>query len=139
MITKGAAEEVLERCTKVYDLVPCGDDASSSESKTASDDKPFSTPSTFSTAQPLDDDIRNSLTLTAESLNSQGLRVIAVATKLFTDLPCDTEKNVEVVFEERELVFVIPCFPRPDAAEAIEQLKKLGVKVSLCPVSGTFC
>jgi P-type Mg2+ transporter len=141
MITKGAAEEVLERCTKILDLPPCDDDALS-DSKTGPDDTSSLAPGAISTSQPIDEDIRNSLAFTAETLNSQGLRVIAVAIKHFIGLPSNRalEKDVEVVFEERDLVFVgFLAFldpPKPDAAEAIERLKGLGVKVSLtvlCP------
>ena len=129
MITKGAAEEVMERCTMMYDPAPCNGDATPG-SETA-------TGGAVSTSHPIDEVMRRSLTLTAETLNAQGLRVIAVAIKPFTGLPSDAtlEKDVEVVFEECDLVFVgFLAFldpPKPDAADAIDRLKGLGVKVSL--------
>jgi P-type Mg2+ transporter len=162
MITKGAAEEVLERCTKIYDISSRGgvssrndkghdedededrdkdrDKDKDKDTGEDKDNKPFSTPHTFSASQPLDSDLRRSLVHTAESLNAQGLRVIAVATKLYTSLPHssgsdddDDDGAVEGVYEEQDLAFVgFLAFldpPKPDAADAIERLKKLGVKV----------
>ena len=129
MITKGAAEEVLERCTKMYDLPPYSSDG---------DVPPISpsTPGAISTS-PLDDATRRSLLDTSEILNSQGLRVIGVAIKPCVYLPpADTAlvgKDEADLFEECNLVFVgFLAFldpPKPDAAEAINRLKALGVKV----------
>ena len=131
MITKGAAEEVLDRCTRIYDLPLCSDGVSKSSAGV-----PCYAPGAVSTGRPIDQAIRHSLTATAENLNQQGLRVIAVGFKPFIGLPSDValEKDVDVVFEESDLVFVgFLAFldpPKPDAAEAIERLKELGVKVS---------
>lgn len=131
IITKGAAEEVLERCTKMYEFAR-GDDDTSSDCKIASGDF---VPGAVLTSEPIDEATRSSLASTAETLNSQGLRVIAVATKLYKDLPSDAsiEKDDQVVFEERDLVFVgFLAFldpPKPDAADAIKRLQGFGVKV----------
>jgi Mg2+-importing ATPase len=122
MITKGAAEEVMEKCTMMYDPAPGSETAPGSA---------------VSTSHPIEEAMRRTLALTAETLNARGLRVIAVAIKPFTGLPSVTalEKDVEVVFEECDLVFVgFLAFldpPKPDAADAIDRLKGLGVKVSL--------
>ena len=126
MITKGAAEEVLAKCTKVYDLPRYSGDAPTISS---------SAPGDVSTRH-LDEATRRSLLDTSETLNSQGLRVIGVAIKPCADLPSGAvlEKDEEDEFEECDLVFVgFLAFldpPKPDAADAITRLKGLGVKVN---------
>ena len=125
-ITKGAVEEVLERCTKLYD-------------------HPSSSPLEPS-PPPLDDfkpsksrlltvDDRNKILQTAERLNGDGLRLIAVACKpsvAMAGLTMTTEDEKELVFIGF-LGFLDPL--KPDAADAISRLAKLGVQVRELSIS----
>jgi Mg2+-importing ATPase len=118
LITKGAVEEVLERCTKLYDH-----SSSSPLSRAPFDDfKP-------SKSTPLTVDDRSKILQTAERLNEEGLRLIAVACKSSVAVPGITMSKDD----EKDLVFVgflgflDPL--KPDAADAINRLAKLGVQV----------
>lgn len=111
MVTKGAVEEVLERCSKIYDVA-------ADESLNPAD-----------RSKPLDGDNRELLVRTAEDLNSQGLRLVAVASKaiaLFENMEVSSVDESGLAFAGF-LAFLDP--PKPDAAEAIARLKELGVQV----------
>lgn len=120
LITKGAVEEVLERCTKLYDhpsssplapLPPPFDDFKPSKST------------------PLTVDDRSKILQTAERLNEEGLRLIAVACKssvAMAGITMTMEDEMDLVFVGF-LGFLDPL--KPDAANAINRLSKLGVQV----------
>ena len=124
-ITKGAVEEVLERCTKLYNHP-----SSSPASPPPFDDfKP-------SKSTPLTVDDRSKILQTAERLNEEGLRLIAVACKSSVAMPgitVSTDDEIDLVFVGF-LGFLDPL--KPDAADAISRLAKLGVQV--CQVSISF-
>ena len=125
-ITKGAVEEVLDRCIQVYSHV------SSSSSLTAPDHfKPNDSPA-------LNAEIRESILETAEKANEDGLRLVAVACRSTVAMSSMTLTPDD----ERDLVFIgflgflDPV--KPDAAEAVETLARLGVQVchvALCLLS----
>ena len=104
MITKGAAEEVLSKCVNVQ-----------------MEDE----------AVPLDPTRINQLELLCASLNEQGMRTVAVATReiLTKDTSqMDADEEQDLTFQGF-LAFLDP--PKEDAAQAIEELKKLGVTVKI--------
>ena len=127
LITKGAVEEVLDRCTQMYDHA-----SSSSSPPTKLDDfKP-------NKASPLTVDARQRILDTAERLNGEGLRLIAVACKSSVALPfmtLNTNDETDLVFIGL-VGFLDPL--KPDASEAIDRLAKLGVQacVFLSPDHG---
>ena len=98
MITKGAVEEILNICTHVEH-----------------------NNQTF----PITKDIKNNVKKIAKSLNSEGLRVVAVCKK----------ENIDktLVYEEKNMVligfigFLDP--PKESAKEAIEKLNNSGIRV----------
>ena len=104
MITKGAAEEVLSKCVHLQ---------------------------TENESVPLDSTRLNQLELLCASLNEQGMRAVAVATR-----PILTEETNQMDADDEQdltfqgfLAFLDP--PKDDAAHAIEELKKLGVAVKI--------
>ena len=118
LITKGAVEEVLERCTKLYNHP-----SSSPTSPPPFDDfKP-------SKSTRLNADDRNMILQTAERLNEEGLRLIAVACRSSYAVPGITmtmDDEMDLVFVGF-LGFLDPL--KPDAADAISRLARLGVQV----------
>ncbi|KAF8524234.1 Mg-transporting ATPase [Gautieria morchelliformis] len=120
MITKGAVDDVLDRCARVYDHPS----SQSSSPVTLDKFKP-------SEASPLTVDARSRILETAERLNREGLRLVAVACKSSVAMPLMTLTTAD----ETDLVFIgflgflDPL--KPDAADAIEKLAKLGVQVRI--------
>ena len=128
LITKGAVEEVLERCTKLYNH-PSSSPGSPPSIPSFDDFKPSK--STRLTA-----DDRSKILETAERLNEEGLRLIAVACKssvAMEGITMSMEDEMELVFVGF-LGFLDPL--KPDAADAISRLAKLGVQV--CGFSISF-
>ncbi|KAI5981718.1 Mg-transporting ATPase [Pisolithus albus] len=103
LITKGAVEEVLERCT-------------------------FLERTAYTT---LTEDDRRAILDTSNRLNEQGLRLIAVACKCATVkqfMTINTADEEDLVF----VGFVSFLDPlKPDAADAIKELSKLNVQVRI--------
>ena len=122
LITKGAVEEVLERCTKLYDH------------PSSSPLAPLATPPPFDEFKPsksrtLTADDRTKILQTAERLNEEGLRLIAVACKssvAMAGITMSMDDEIDLVFVGF-LGFLDPL--KPDAADAIDRLAKLGVQV----------
>lgn len=121
LITKGAVEEVLDRCTHVHDHT------SSSSSPSA--------PANFNEFKPkkslpLTADTRQQILETAERLHGEGLRLVAIACKYSVAIPfitLNTKDETDLVFVGL-VGFLDPL--KPDAAGAIDRLAKLGVQVS---------
>ncbi|KAJ9099794.1 hypothetical protein QFC21_003792 [Naganishia friedmannii] len=105
IITKGAVEEVLNKCTRL-ELPDQGTvDVTESSYRAVLD--------------------------TAKGLNSQGLRLIAIAVKLFpeiSDIGLETQDEVDLTFVGF-CTFLDP--PKEDAADAIAALKERGVDVKI--------
>ena len=124
LITKGAVEEVLERCTKHYNHPSWPASAPPFDNF-----KP-------SKSTPLTVDDRSRILETAEGLNGEGLRLIAVACKssvAMEGITMSMEDEMDLVFVGF-LGFLDPL--KPDAADAISRLAKLGVQV--CEFSISF-
>ncbi|KIJ64405.1 hypothetical protein HYDPIDRAFT_111717 [Hydnomerulius pinastri MD-312] len=124
LVTKGAVEEVLERCILAYRY----EDPSSELSRTTSMlDLKFG-PSSSTTLTEVD---RQLVLDTAKKLNEDGLRLIAVAsrnTSLKQFATISTSDEEELVF----IGFVAFLDPlKPDAAEAIKELTRLRVQVRI--------
>jgi P-type Mg2+ transporter len=119
LITKGAVEETLDRCTKVYDSQPSSSILSSG---TSGSFKPNNSP-------PLTADGKQRILETAQSLNEDGLRLVAVACRSTVAMQFMTLTTAD----EEDLVFIgLLGFldpVKPDAAEAIKTLATLGVQV----------
>ena len=125
LITKGAVEEVLERCTKLYDH------PSSSPLAPSPPFEDFEP----SKSTPLTVDDRSKILETAERLNEDGLRLIAVACKssvAMAGITMTMEDEMDLVFIGF-LGFLDPL--KPDAADAINRLAKLGVQVCQLSIS----
>jgi Mg2+-importing ATPase len=123
LITKGAVEEVLNCCTRVYDH-PSSESSSSSVNLT--NFKPEA-----NTTLPLTSDGRLQILQTAERFNREGLRLVAVACKSAVAMSFVTATTAD----ETDLVFIgFLCFLdplKPDAADAITRMSKMGVQVRL--------
>jgi Mg2+-importing ATPase len=98
MITKGAAEEVLSKCTHVR----------------------------LNDMSVLDRERYNQLERLCTTLNQEGSRVLAVATKQIDKVTANMENNLTF---EGFLAFLDP--PKEDAGQAILDLKKYGVAVKV--------
>lgn len=120
LITKGAVEEVLERCISVYRQ------QQQSFSPSLSDFKLERT-----TYRTLTHDDRRNILDTSKRLNEQGLRLVAVACKCTTVKPFMTISTAD----EEDLIFIgFVSFLdplKPDAADAIKELSKLNVQVRI--------
>lgn len=121
LITKGAVTEVLERCTSSGTIV-IEDDLSNSANLLPK----------LTKVSPLDAATLAEIEKTADTLNEDGLRLIAVACRTVTGYRAesfDVEKE-----DERDLTFVgFIAFldpPKEDAAAAVQKLTKLHVDVS---------
>jgi len=120
LVTKGAVEEILERCVSMYRYQE--DSVSPSMSN-------FKLDSSCSTS--LSDDDRRGVLETAKRLNEEGLRLIAVACKtvavkaFMTLTTADEDDLVFIGF----VSFLDPL--KPDAAGAIKELSKLNVQVRI--------
>lgn len=120
LITKGAVDEVLDRCTRVYDHPS----TSSSSSVKLNEFKPGA-----DTTSALTFNTRRQILETAERFNGEGFRLVAVACKyavamsFMTVTPADETDLCFIGF----LGFLDPL--KPDAADAIARLSKLGVQV----------
>lgn len=101
MITKGAAEEVLQKCTSLHI-----DGASI----------------------PLNNERHDHLIQLCTTLNEQGTRVLAVATRSITDEKISLNSEQNLTFEGF-LAFLDP--PKHDAGQAISDLQKSGVTVKI--------
>lgn len=122
LVTKGAVEEVLDRCSQMYDHASSS--SSLSEPTKLDDFKP-------NKASPLTVDARQRILGTAERLNGEGLRLVAVACKSSVALPfmtLNTDDETDLVFIGL-VGFLDPL--KPDASEAIDRLAKLGVQVRI--------
>ena len=121
LITKGAVEEVLDRCVDVYDYP--------SSTSPAPLPAPLSLTDFKLTSSRLTSYERRRTLDTAERLNGQGLRLVAVACRnmpvkpFMTLSPKDEDELVFVGF----LGFLDPL--KPDAAKAVKDLAKLSVQV----------
>ncbi|OAQ96270.1 hypothetical protein LLEC1_02235 [Akanthomyces lecanii] len=106
LICKGAFEEVYFRCSKIQ--TDKGESAMAGHHRTT-------------------------LKQQVKMLNSQGYRVLLVATKQLAKAQIDDEDSFEDIETHMTvhglLTFVDP--PKPDAAESIQQLKSLGVNVKV--------
>jgi P-type Mg2+ transporter len=115
LITKGAVEEVLDRCTRIFD-----------ESSSANlNQLKLGTDGTSS----LTTDHRTQILERAERFNGDGLRLVAVACKsavAMHSVSVDAEDENDLVFVGF-LGFLDPL--KPDAADAIAKLTRLGVQV----------
>jgi len=126
LICKGAVEEMLDKCSLVYDP---GDD---NQLQIASDE-----------VVPLEDEIRDGVLRQAKKLNEDGMRVLLIAVKFFDD----RELNYSVADEQDMLLIGLVGFldpAKPTAKEAIESLQELGVSVKVLTgdnevVTGKVC
>ncbi|CAO1622202.1 unnamed protein product [Jaminaea pallidilutea] len=107
--TKGAVERVLDRCSKMSLGV--------SNETTA-----------------VDDDVKTAITDQAEKLASQGLRVLAFATRNLTDPVASHTRNTV----ESDLTLIGLCAlydpPRPTSLPAVQACKRAGITV--CMLTG---
>ncbi|KAG0700830.1 Mg-transporting ATPase [Suillus ampliporus] len=122
LITKGAVEEVLDRCVSAYNHQP-------SPSSDASE--PLGLDLSPSMTLTLTTDERRKILNTAERLNGEGLRLVAVACreqliKPFMTISCSDESELTFV---GFLGLLDPL--KPDAAQAIKDLAKLNVQVRI--------
>jgi P-type Mg2+ transporter len=141
-ITKGAVEEVLNSCTRVL-VHPCA--GSEGEEISSPAQQPVSildfSPELPSMSSPLTSEVRSRILKTAERLNEDGLRLIAVGCKLSVDKPLEAIGAVAEVTvslfsdDESDLTFIgflgFLDPPKEDAMEAIEKLRKLNVQVRI--------
>ncbi|KIM84272.1 hypothetical protein PILCRDRAFT_96904 [Piloderma croceum F 1598] len=121
LITKGAVEEVLDHCTRVYDY-------SSSSSSPPAKLVEFNTQAN---TKLLTSDDQRQILETATRLNEDGLRLVAVAYKSAVAMSYMTvtrDDETDLVFVGF-LGFLDPL--KPDAADAIDRLSKLGVQVRI--------
>lgn len=106
LICKGAFEEVYSRCSRMH---------------------------TEKGGSAMAGHHRAILKQQVKTLNNQGYRVLAVATKQLTKTQIDDDDSFEEIETNMTihglLTFVDP--PKPDAAESIQQLKALGVDVKV--------
>jgi Mg2+-importing ATPase len=113
LICKGAVEEMLDLCPRVFD--PGEDD----QLQIDSDD-----------IIPMDDSFRQTILNTSKKLNKEGLRVLLVAVKEFDERPLtysiDDECNMVVV---GFIGFLDPA--KPSAKPSIEALQKLGITLKV--------
>lgn len=121
VITKGAVEEVLQLCTSY----------SFENSASLSSAHDLFTPSSLST--PLDAAAREKILQTATDYNQDGLRLVAVARRIVaahgSRAPRFTKDDEHSLCFVGFLAFLDP--PKLDAAEAIADLKTLGVAVKI--------
>ena len=121
LIAKGAVEEVLSRCVRAVGTTNLDPSVKSSSNALAS---------LLADAPILDESTRTSILRTAETLNEQGLRLVAVAQRPF---PAYRDCILSSA-DENELVFVGFCAfldpAKADAADAIKLLRVQGVEVS---------
>jgi Mg2+-importing ATPase len=119
IITKGAVEEVLERCTFYINPTSSVDALSPIETL------------------PLNKAALKSFLATADKLNTDGLRLVAVAQRRVPEYRTATYYEFDRT-EERDLVFVgFLAFldpPKEDAADAIRELASLGIPVRRIPI-----
>lgn len=121
LITKGAVEEVLDLCISAYNHQPSPSNAS----------KPLGLDISSSTTSILTADERRKILDTAQRLNEEGLRLVAVACreqliKPFMTISCSDE--CELTF----IGFIGLLDPlKPDAAQAIKDLAALNVQVRI--------
>jgi len=101
MIVKGAAEEVLQKCTRLL---------------------------IGGTSAPLTNERHDQLMQLCTSLNEQGTRVLAVATRSVADEKISLHLERDLMFEGF-LAFLDP--PKQDAGQAISDLRKRGVAVKI--------
>ena len=120
LITKGAVEEVLERCDRIYDHPS----SSSTSSAKLHEFRPGANTTSLLTVN-----TRHQILETAERFNGEGLRLVAVACKssvAMSFMTMTTTDEAELVFIGF-LGFLDPL--KPDAADAIARLSNLGVQV----------
>jgi len=113
LICKGAVEEMLDLCPRVFDP---GEDL---QLQIDSDD-----------IIPLDDEMRKTILDTSKKLNKEGLRVLLVAVKEFDERPltytiADESNMIVVGF----IGFLDPA--KPSAKPSIEALHKLGITLKV--------
>ncbi|KAG1751439.1 Mg-transporting ATPase [Suillus paluster] len=122
LITKGAVEEVLDRCVSAYNHT---------QSPSSDVSEPLGLDLSPSMTLTLTTDERRKILNTAERLNEEGLRLVAVACreqliKSFTTISSDDESELTFV---GFLGLLDPL--KPDAAQAIKDLAKLNVQVRI--------
>ncbi|KAF9517656.1 hypothetical protein BS47DRAFT_1371289 [Hydnum rufescens UP504] len=117
LITKGAVEEVLDRCTRIFDN---SSSANLNQFKLGTDG-----------TSSLTTDHRTQILEMAERFNGDGLRLVAVACKsavAMHPVSVDAEDENDLVFVGF-VGFLDPL--KPDAADAIAKLTQLGVQVRI--------
>ena len=113
LICKGAVEEMLDRCTYVFDP---GEDQ---QLQIDTDD-----------IIPMDDKARQTVLETTKKLNAEGLRVLLVAVKQFDERPLTYGiKDESDMIVAGFIGFLDPA--KPTAKPAIEALHKLGVTLKV--------
>ncbi|KAG2342843.1 Mg-transporting ATPase [Suillus weaverae] len=121
LITKGAVEEVLDRCVSTYDHQSRSSDAS----------EPLGLDMSPSRASMLTANERRKILDTAQRFNEEGLRLVAVACREQLIKPFMTISTSD----ENDLTFIgfIGLLDplKPDAAQAIKDLAKLKVQVRI--------
>ncbi|KAL2818686.1 hypothetical protein BJX63DRAFT_429186 [Aspergillus granulosus] len=109
VFTKGAVERVIESCTSVH--IKAGLEA-----------------------QPMTDNIRDDIMANMEAIASLGLRVLALASKEFTDVIIDTE-DIDRSVVEKDLTFrgLVGLYdpPRPESALSVRRCQKAGIAVHM--------
>jgi P-type Mg2+ transporter len=121
LITKGAVDEVLERCISVINSVELGNVYRSPYL--------FNSKGSPGRSTPLDPSLRQHIQSVAERMNEEGYRLVAVAyrttlIKPFMRISTDDEEDLTFV---GFLCFMDPL--KPDAAKAIKDLADLSVQV----------
>lgn len=109
VFTKGAVERIIDSCTSVH--VHAG-----------------------KAAQVMTDDIKSNIIANMEAIASQGLRVLALASKEFTD-PIDDMENINRSAVEKDLTFrgLIGLYdpPRPESAPSVRRCHQAGIAVHM--------
>ncbi|CCL99190.1 uncharacterized protein FIBRA_01205 [Fibroporia radiculosa] len=132
LVTKGAVEEVLDRCVNVYiHPIPISDSYNSEKTPEPEHESLRKLKLDASTTVQLTMDERKRILDTAERLNEDGLRLVAVACRTALVKPFLTLTTSD----ETELTFIgllgLLDPPKPDAADAIRELAKLNVQVRI--------
>ena len=140
-ITKGAVEEVLDTCTRVYTHPTPSANELPPSSPTSPVFLSFAQLLGFNPASPsvsssLTQDEQSCILDTAKRLNEDGLRLVAVACGSLVAKP--SEKGTEITIyqeDEKDLTFIgFPGFldpPKEGVVEAIAKIRKLNVQLKV--------